>query len=75
MFGLVAVLFNIAAIQRDRQVRGVSVFTVLFFTVWGFWNVYYYPHLNQIYSGMIAGCLAVGNLVYFSLILKYKDKS
>ena len=34
-------------LYNDKKVRGVNVITVGFFAFWGFWNLYYYPHLGQ----------------------------
>lgn len=39
---------------RERTVRGVSLLAVLFFTIWGAWNLYYYPALGQSLSGACA---------------------
>ena len=32
---------------KDKEVKGVSIPSIAFFTSWGFWNLYYYPTLNQ----------------------------
>lgn len=34
-------------LYKDKKVRGVNVIHVGFFASWGFWNLYFYPHLNQ----------------------------
>ena len=41
------VLLNVRRILRDKTVRGVSILPTAFFTLWGFWNMYYYPYLGQ----------------------------
>lgn len=38
---------NVMAIRRDQKVRGVNIAAFATFAAWGFWNLYYYPHLNQ----------------------------
>ena len=43
-------------IQKD--VKGVSMTAFAFFAIWGYWNLYYYPSLNQIAS-FVGGCLVV----------------
>jgi hypothetical protein len=40
-------LMNVRQILRDRTVRGVHWLPLAFWTMWGFWNVIYYPSLNQ----------------------------
>ena len=67
-----AVLHHCSVLQHDRQVRGLSIPAVFFFTAWGFWNIYYYPFLGQPLSfagGIfvtIANCAYVGLLTYYS---------
>ncbi len=41
------ILLSIIKLHREKKVRGVSYIHVLFFTFWGFWNLFYYPHLEQ----------------------------
>jgi hypothetical protein len=38
---------SIYLLHRQKKVRGVSLIHVAFFMFWGWWNLYYYPHLNQ----------------------------
>ena len=33
---------NVAAIRRDRKVKGMNVWSVVFFNAWGVWSSYYY---------------------------------
>lgn len=66
-----AVLAHCATLYRDKEARGLSIPAVVFFTVWGFWNVFYYPHLGQFWS--LAGGIFVtlANLIYLALLLAY----
>lgn len=46
--GLSYFLFrNLMALRRDKTVRGVYIPTTIWTTAWGFWNLYYYPSLEQ----------------------------
>lgn len=69
--GFFAVLPSIAAIWRDKAVRGASVWTPLFFTGWGAWNLVYYPHLGQSWSFAAAALLTTANAVYLGLFLRW----
>lgn len=40
-------LLNCWRLLQDKMVRGVSILATAMFTSWGFWNLYYYPHLDQ----------------------------
>jgi hypothetical protein len=72
MAGTVAIYGHIRRLWKDKSVSGVSIWAAAFFTSWGFWNLYYYPHLGQWWSflgglGIVCGnCIWVGGLVYYS---------
>lgn len=66
------VLLSIRRLHKDKLVRGVSWVHVGFYTVWGLWNLYYYPHLEQWWAlaggvGIVCtNTLWLGQLVYYS---------
>lgn len=66
-----AVLAHCATLYRDKEARGLSIPAVIFFTGWGLWNMYYYPHLGQFWS--LAGGIFVtlANLIYLALLVAY----
>lgn len=72
--GAFAVIANIKAIRRDKQAKGFSILPVIFFVVWGFWNVFYYPSLGQ-YASAVGGLfIASCNSYYLYLVLKYRKE-
>jgi hypothetical protein len=44
------IALSIIKLHREKQVRGISWVHTSFFAVWGFWNLFYYPHLGQWWS-------------------------
>lgn len=52
--GCFAVFLSVRRLYIDRSVKGVSPWTSVFFTSWGFYNLFYYPHLSQWLS--FGGC-------------------
>lgn len=62
---------NIRVLIRHKQVRGVSKLTVAFFMAWGCWNVFYYPHLDQMWSFAAGLFICVVNAVWLGLMLWY----
>jgi hypothetical protein len=65
---------NVIVIMRQKSVRGVSVMTTAFFAAWGFWNLFYYPHLNQWFS-FIGGCnIVIPNTLWVILAIKYSGR-
>lgn len=60
--GALSVLLNIRALLRDKMVRGVSPFPVVFFTLWGAFNVYFYPAHGLTWSFYGGLCIAAANI-------------
>jgi hypothetical protein len=59
---------------KAKTVKGVSIFTTTFFAAWGLWNLYYYPHLEQIWS-FAGGCIIVtANVLWIWLMVYYTRK-
>lgn len=69
--GALFILLNIRRIYLDKQLKGVSWLPTVFFSSWGFWNLFYYPSLNQWYS-FAGGILMVAtNNFWLEQILYY----
>lgn len=70
--GAAMVMLSVRQIWRDRRVAGVHWAATVFFTVWGGWNLFYYPHLAQWFSFaggcfvIVANLLWLGSLLWFS---------
>ena len=45
--GSIFVLFSVIKTLKEKSSKGVSWVTVAYFMSWGFWNLYYYPSLDQ----------------------------
>lgn len=61
-------------LHRDKKVKGVSFIHVAYFTLWGYWNIHYYPHLDQWLS--FAGGLVVvlTNTIWLGMLFYYLRK-
>lgn len=67
-----AILGHCNRLYKDKKVKGVSLWSTIFFTAWGGWNIYYYPILSQLFS-FYAGLLVLGaNLLWVGMIIYYK---
>ena len=76
-FELAGAAFVTLSIRRtlvDKCVRGLSWLTLAFFTSWGYWNLFYYPHLGQLASLVGAIALAAANTVWVWLVVYYVMK-
>ena len=47
LLGGIFVLLNCIKLYSDKKVKGVSFIAMAYFVLWGYWNIYYYPHLEQ----------------------------
>jgi ABC-type transport system involved in cytochrome c biogenesis permease subunit len=62
---------NVLRLLRDKKVSGVSLAPVIFFSVWGLWNLYYYPSLGQ-WCSLVGGVtVVIMNTVWVGLALYY----
>ena len=64
-----AILQSIRRVLKDKQVKGVSVLHVAFFSLWGFWNLYYYPSLGQSLSFWGGVLVTVANTTWVCLLV------
>lgn len=62
-------------LYKDKMVKGVSTLAVFFFTLWGFWNLYYYPTLNQWWSFYGGILIVAANTLWVSQIIYYTRKN
>jgi hypothetical protein len=58
---------------KDKHVAGVSILSTAFFSIWGIWNLWYYPHLNQMWSFYGGLLIVVANCYWVFLMLKYRE--
>ncbi len=75
-FELCATLFilnNSRVAFKQKMVAGVSIISIMFFTSWGFWNIYYYPHLGQALSFYCGIGVVIANMIWVSILLYYRN--
>lgn len=68
----IAQLANVRRLLRDRAVQGVDWRVTAFFTVWGLWNLFYYPHLDQWLSFVGGLAIVVVNAVWVALAIRFQ---
>lgn len=73
LFGGLFIWINVLKIAKDRKVRGVHWLPTFAFTIWCFWNVFYYQSLGQYFSTFAAIVPGVGNFFWLSLCWKYRN--
>jgi len=68
------VFMNVLRLYKDKSVRGVSPIATSFFVVWGYWNLYYYPSVGQIWSAFGASSVAVVHTIWLCQMIYYVRK-
>ena len=63
---------NAWQVWKDKQYKGVSLISTSFFTGWGGWNLYYYPHLNQALSFSGGVAVVLMNCTWLGLMWKFR---
>lgn len=67
------IYLHIRQVRKDKSVKGVSIPATVFFAAWGFWNLFYYPHLGQWLSFTGGLAIVTANTVWIGLMLKYRN--
>lgn len=71
MAGGLLLCINIYKLRRDKSLAGVSVLPTIHFTMWGVWNLWYYPSLGQTWSFWGAVCIVSANTVWVIMAIWY----
>jgi hypothetical protein len=73
--GGIFLAFNCWKLCKDKQVKGVSIVTASFFATWSWYNLYYYPHLNQWLSFAGGILLGIVNALWVIMAIHYTKKN
>jgi uncharacterized membrane protein YfcA len=68
------IMLSILKLHKDKQVHGVSWIHAGFFAAWGYWNLFYYPHLSQWISFMGGIGIVVTNTYWLGQLVYYSQK-
>ena len=65
---------NVRRLLRDRCVRGVAILPTTLFMLWGYWNLYYYPHLGHWWSMLAGIAVVIANTTWVVLMIRYRHR-
>jgi hypothetical protein len=68
-------LLNVRRILKDKKLDGVSWIPTVFFSLWGLWNLFYYPSLNQPLSFVGGLSIVCVNLLWLYLVWYYGKRN
>lgn len=63
-FGAWSVWANVKRLKQDRDVKGIVWQFTIVWWLWGLWNLFYYPSLDQWVSTVAGAVLVTGNAVW-----------
>ena len=75
MIGGFFILLSIIKLYEDKQVRGISWLHASFFAVWGYWNLFYYPHLEQMWSFWGGVGIVTTNTIWLAQLIYYTRRT
>lgn len=70
--GSALIWLSVRRLWKDKMIRGYSPWATAFFAGWGYWNLFYYPHLAQWWSFAGGVSIVVANTAWISLMWKYR---
>lgn len=70
--GACFIWFSVRKLYQDKALRGWSPLPNVYFTSWGFWNLFYYPSLDQWLSFVGGVAVVFMNALWFLLYLRYR---
>lgn len=70
--GAVLLWFNVRALYKDKQLRGVVLLPTLWYQTWGAWNLWYYHAIGQNLSWLAGMGVFAVNSVWVGLALWYR---
>lgn len=75
-FGMACMLaLSVVRLWRDRCVNGWSVWSVVWPTAWGYWNLYYYPSLGQWVSTVGGVLVVIVNSTWIVLAVRFSRRA
>ena len=74
-FGGVFVLNHCRVLLKQKQVHGLSIVSIAFFAVWGYWNLFFFTS-QHLWFSLVGDLLNVtGNTLYVVLLIKYRKRT
>lgn len=68
------VLLNVARTHKAGGTAGVSRWNQLYFTLWGVWNLVFYPFNDHWMSAAAGACVAAANALWLAQCLFWDRK-
>lgn len=70
--GALFILNHCRVLFNDKSVKGVSILSTVYFFLWWLWNLFYYPHLEQMWSFTGGIAIMLANCLWIYLLYLYR---
>lgn len=74
LVGGIFLLLNCLKLYKDKKVRGITLSAATFFATWSWWNLYYYPSLDQWFSFAGGILIVITNTTWLIMAIYYTRK-
>lgn len=73
--GAIFIASNVIKLYRDKEAKGIWIWSVIFFWFWGVWNLYFYP-IQHLFISFISGCFVmIFNMIWIGQMIYYARKN
>ena len=74
LFAGLFLIMNIVKLYHDKKICGVCIAPTAFFTLWGYWNCFFYPAVDAWYSFGCGILVAIVNTVWVGQMFYYRAR-
>jgi hypothetical protein len=72
--GGILLAINCLRLYRDKRIQGVSIIPTAFFMLWGYWNLYFYPHYGAWVSFFGGIGVVTSNTIWVVMMIHYSRR-
>lgn len=68
-------ILNLYKLYKDKQVKGISIASLVFFSCWNIWTLIFFLSTDYIYTTISYVLVSIINIIYLSLLYYYYKKN
>lgn len=70
-FGGIFAILNCRQLYKDKQVKGVSIISAIFFITWSMWAIYFYYKTENPYSMYASMLIGLSEIMWVTMWFYY----
>jgi uncharacterized membrane protein YfcA len=71
VFGGIFAILNCIQLYKDKQVKGISIISAIFFTTWSMWVIYFYYKTENLYSMYASILIGLSEIMWLAMWVYY----